>query len=133
MIPIFRPPPTGTSAPGLIRGVLHFPLRKIAMAIPWNKVAHPDQVLQRFASRRSVVYGTKGTPGFQFNCSNLVIIADSIPRDRRLLPKPSSPSRPRDPPPRRKRSRRCRSSLRCTERHRTVMLRDRGRRVLLVL
>ncbi|KAJ3491061.1 hypothetical protein NLI96_g995 [Meripilus lineatus] len=30
------------------------------MKIDWNKVTQPDLVLQRFPSRRSVVYGTKG-------------------------------------------------------------------------
>lgn len=28
--------------------------------IDWAKVANPEPVFQRFASRRSVVYGTKG-------------------------------------------------------------------------
>jgi hypothetical protein len=31
-----------------------------SMAIDWNKIDNPDVVLQRFPSRRSVVYGTKG-------------------------------------------------------------------------
>ena len=30
------------------------------MAIDWDKIDTPDVVLQRFPSRRSVVYGTKG-------------------------------------------------------------------------
>lgn len=30
------------------------------MKIDWNKVDQPEIVLQRFPSRRSVVYGTKG-------------------------------------------------------------------------
>jgi gamma-glutamyltranspeptidase / glutathione hydrolase len=28
--------------------------------IDWNRVEQPDLVLQRFPSRRSIVYGTKG-------------------------------------------------------------------------
>lgn len=28
--------------------------------VDWEKINHPDLVFQRFASRRSVVYGTKG-------------------------------------------------------------------------
>jgi gamma-glutamyltranspeptidase/glutathione hydrolase len=31
-----------------------------AINIDWSKVDQPDLVLQRFASRRSQVYGTKG-------------------------------------------------------------------------
>lgn len=30
------------------------------MKIDWNKVEYPDAVFDRFASRRSVVFGTKG-------------------------------------------------------------------------
>lgn len=30
------------------------------LSIDWSKVDHPELVFQRFASRRSVVYGTKG-------------------------------------------------------------------------
>ena len=31
-----------------------------SVTIDWSKVDHPEPVFQRFASRRSVVYGTKG-------------------------------------------------------------------------
>ena len=31
-----------------------------AMKIDWSKVEQPEAVFQRFPSRRSVVYGTKG-------------------------------------------------------------------------
>src|ERR1700761_2301374 len=30
------------------------------MSVDWSKVDNPTHVLQRFASRRSVIYGTKG-------------------------------------------------------------------------
>lgn len=32
----------------------------MSTAIDWSKVERPELVFQRFASRRSVVYGTKG-------------------------------------------------------------------------
>jgi hypothetical protein len=32
----------------------------MSIAIDWSKVERPELVFQRFASRRSVVYGTKG-------------------------------------------------------------------------
>jgi gamma-glutamyltranspeptidase/glutathione hydrolase len=32
----------------------------IASKIDWSKIDQPELVLQRFPSRRSVVYGTKG-------------------------------------------------------------------------
>ena len=42
---------------------LHTTLHAVIMSsvtIDWSKVDHPEPVFQRFASRRSVVYGTKG-------------------------------------------------------------------------
>lgn len=32
----------------------------VAMSIDWNKIDKPEPSFQRFPSRRSVVYGTKG-------------------------------------------------------------------------
>lgn len=42
-------------------------VRFVKMSVDWSKVDQPELVLQRFASRRSVVYGTKGVSAVKFH------------------------------------------------------------------
>ena len=70
-----------------------------AASIDWDKVDKPELLLQRFASRRSVVYGTKGVvsasqplaveAGLEIlrkggNAGKLTVIVTSSPSDHAL-------------------------------------------------
>ena len=70
-----------------------------AVSIDWDKVDKPELLLQRFASRRSVVYGTKGVvsasqplaveAGLEIlrkggNAGKLTVIVTSSPSDHAL-------------------------------------------------